>query len=198
MARSAQDMRGKGMPTHAGFPTTAKGEESAPIAIKARISFRQYAILLFRLTYAKPALIVIVSVGLLMAAWVLGYGVGLSFLPAPQFYQYTTLALIFVVQPLFIFSTIRRTYVSSDHLREPLEMVFDGEQIRITGKYFYTELSWAGLFKVVELRDWFMIYQNTLTAVLVPKRAFKGRQQREFKRLLGRVGVLDLRLRVKD
>src|SRR5436190_3563920 len=172
------------MPTHAAAHTTVKRSARTDIAIKARISFRQYAALLFRLTYTKPALIVIVSVGLLMAAWVLGHAWGLSFLPEPRFFQYVTLVLIFLVQPLFILATIRRTYVSSDHLGEPLEMVFDAEHMRITGRSFYTERAWARSFKVVELKDWFMIYQNTLSAVLVPKRSFKGTQERAFVELL--------------
>lgn len=164
------------------------------ITIKTRISFEQYAALLFRLTYKKPALIVIVCVGLVMVSWVLGSAWGLSFLPEPQFFQYVTVALIFLVQPLFILSTIRRTYVSSDHLGEPLEMVFDAEHIRITGKSFYTERAWAKLFKVVELHEWYMIYHNSLSAVLVPKRSFKKAQAREFEELLRSVPGLDLRL----
>lgn len=165
-----------------------------PITIKAKISFKQYVGLLFRLTYTKPPLLVIVCVGLMMAAWVVCYAWGLSFVTKPQTFQYITLLVIFLMQPLFIFLTIRRTYMSSYHLREPVEMVFDEDHIQITGKFFYLELNWAGLFKVVELRNWFMLYQNSLSAVLVPKRSFKAEQQPEFKELLNAVPGLDLRL----
>src|SRR5689334_15247789 len=118
--------------------------DAATISIKARITLKQYMKLLLRLTYTKPALLVIVGVGVLMAAWVVGDALGLSFLPEAQVFQYITLALIFVVQPVFIFLTIRRTYLSSDHLREPLQMEFDADRIRITGKTFYMELTWTG------------------------------------------------------
>jgi hypothetical protein len=148
------------------------------------VGFREYVWLLYGVAYKKPMMWVILGVGLCMLTWVVGYRCGLSFLPEPQFYQCTTLGLIFLVQPTVIYLTIRRTYVSSNHLGETLEMTFDPELIRITGESFYTELAWARIFKVVELRKWYMIYQNTLSAVLVPKRAFNGKEEAAFRQVV--------------
>jgi hypothetical protein len=157
---------------------------TAPITISAKVGFKEYVKLLLGVAYKKPMMWVILGVGLSMLSWVVSYWCGLTILPDPQFYQYTTLGLIFLVQPTVIYLTIRRTYISSNHLSESLEMVFDPKHIRITGQSFYTELAWARIFKVVELREWYMIYQNSLSAILVPKRAFRGGEESAFRRMV--------------
>ncbi len=164
------------------------------MTITAKVDFKEYVKLVFTLTYKKPVMIVIVCVGLAMLTWVVGYALGFSFLPEPQFYQYTTIALILVVQPCMIFLTIRRTFISSNHLGESLRIAFDPEKISLTGAAFHTEFAWAGTFKVVELPHWFMVYQNTISAVLAPKRSFAPGEIEELKRMLKKVPGLKLHL----
>ncbi|MBK8497956.1 MAG: YcxB family protein [Flavobacteriales bacterium] len=164
------------------------------MTIRTKITLKEYTKLLFPLIYRKPMMIVILCAGVAVLGWVVGYALGLEFLPEPQIFQCITMALIVVVQPLMIFLTIRRTYISSNHLLEPLLMEFDQERIRMTGDFFYMEVIWAKTFKVVELRDWFMIYQNTMSAVIAPKRSFAPGEVDEFRRMLRSIPGLDLHL----
>jgi len=99
-----------------------------------------------------------------------------------------------VVQPLMVIRTIRRTYRSSSYLQEPLSIVFDRSKIRMTGVSFYMELIWSETHKVVELDDWFMIYQNTISAIIAPKRSFAPGKADEFKRMLRFMPGLNLHL----
>src|SRR5207253_7183381 len=131
--------------------------------IKTRITFKQYLKLLFTLTYRRPIMILVVIVGLFSLTWILNGQFNFLLLPSPTFYQYITLILVAVIQPLVIYTTIRKNYHSSNHLKEPLEIEFTGSQVKIKGKSFYTELDWEKTFKIVELKNWFVIYESNLT-----------------------------------
>lgn len=127
-------------------------------------------------------MILLLTVDLLMIVWILGYHSGLS-LPKPVYYQYLTVLLITIVQPLVIYTTIRRNYISSSHLKQPVSIEFTSNEIRITGESFYTMLMWPKIYKVVELKRWFLIYENNLAAVIIQKKAFTPNQAEAFKTL---------------
>lgn len=165
------------------------------MTIKTKISFKQYVKLLYGLTYKKPIMIVILCVAFAMMTWITAYYLNFLPVPKPTYYQYLTLILITAVQPLVIFWTVKRNYESSSHLKEKLEIEFTDKEIKITGDSFYTELTWAKTYKVVELKDWFMIYQNTLSAILIPKKSFLLNQNEEFKQMLISNPAIDLHLK---
>ena len=127
---------------------------------------------------------VIVFVALVMLAWILSWRFHWLKVPQPSFYQYTTLLLIVVVQPLVIYTTIWRNYHSSNHLKEPLEIDLQQHEIKMRGESFYTEIRWEKMYKIVELNDWFLLYQNNLSAVIIPKKDFQYNEIVAFKQML--------------
>ncbi|MEO8732748.1 MAG: YcxB family protein, partial [Flavobacteriales bacterium] len=162
--------------------------------VTTRIRRKEYVKLLVGRAYHKKVLWVILGVGVAMAFWIIGYHCGLSFLPKPQYFQYTTLVLIMVVQPVSLILITRKTYKTSGHLKEEVEMEFIPEHIRLRGETYFTELTWANVHKVVELPNWFMLHHNSLTAILVPKRSLRPGQEEELERLLRSIPGLDLQL----
>ena len=152
--------------------------------IITQISFKEYRSLLFKLAYNKPIMRIILFVAFVMLVWILGYySISLP-IPKPEIYQYITLVLILFVQPFVIYWTIRRNYLSSNHLSEKLKIEIEDLQIKIKGQSFYTELNWKNIFKVEELTNWILIYQNTFSAIIIQKRNFKEDQLAEFKRIV--------------
>ena len=85
---------------------------------------------------------VILGVAFAMVVWILGYYLRFLPVPKPQIYQYITLILITVVQPITIYWTIKRNYDSSNHLREKLEIELSQNEIKVQGESFYTEIKW--------------------------------------------------------
>lgn len=140
-------------------------------------------------------ILVVVSFGLAMLLWVLGYDFNFLSVPKPGFFQYFTLAIIGIGQPLVIFTAIWKNYKSNGHLRERLEIHFTKEEIKIKGESFYTELTWHKIYKVDELRNWFLIYQNTFSAIIIPKKSFHHNQEEDFKHLLKSIPNLPLYLK---
>ncbi|HUS03206.1 MAG TPA: YcxB family protein [Chitinophagaceae bacterium] len=154
------------------------------IKIKSKISFKQYRKLLFSLAYKKPMMKFLLCIAFAMVVWIAGYYLHLLPVPRPQIYQYITLVLITVVQPLVIYFTIKQNYYSSNHLGEQLEIQLTPGEIKMHGQSFYTEITWKKIYKIDELTNWFLIYQNSLSAIIIPKASFHGSQLQEFKKIL--------------
>jgi hypothetical protein len=154
------------------------------MSLRVKISFEEYLRLLYILMYSQPLLIFIVLVDLVLLGWIIGYYQKLLPVSEPSYFQFITVAIITILQPLGIFYVIWRNYHSSSHLREPLEIQFTPTIIKVWGDSFYTELKWEKIFKVEELNNWFLIYQNNLSAVIIPKKVFSETQCDEFIALL--------------
>ncbi|MES1219210.1 MAG: YcxB family protein, partial [Bacteroidota bacterium] len=52
---------------------------------------------------------------------------------------------------------------------------------------FYTVIAWKKIFRIEEPADWFLIYQNNLSAIIIPKKDFSSQQLQEFKSFLDRI-----------
>jgi hypothetical protein len=165
--------------------------------IKTQISFREYRKLLFSLTYRKPIMKVILCFAFVMLVWILGYYLHFLPVPKPQIYQYITLSLITVVQPITIYWTIKRNYDSSNHLREQLEIELSQTEIKVQGESFYTEIKWEKIFKIDEEPNWFLMYQNNLSAIIIPRKEFSSTQLAEFKTILSAIPNVPIHLKKK-
>jgi hypothetical protein len=166
--------------------------------IKTKISFPQYRNLLFGIMYKKPMMKLILGVALAMLVWILGYYLHILPLPKPEIYQFITLFLIVVVQPSIIFWTIRRNYYSSNHLREPLEIEITKTEINMQGRSFFTKIAWKNIFKVQEQTNWYLVYQNNLSAIIIPKTAFHKDQEEEFRNILEHLPKIPVHLKIHN
>lgn len=164
------------------------------MVIKSKVSFKEYLKLLYSLTYKKPVMRLIVFVAFAMLVWIVGYYTKILPLPEPTFYQYITLVLITIVQPAVIYYTIWKNYHSSYHLKEILEIEFTPKEIKISGESFYTVFTWEKTYKVQELNNWFLIYQNSLSAIIIPKKSLRN-QIKEFRQLLQETRTVPLHLK---
>ncbi|MEO8117532.1 MAG: YcxB family protein [Bacteroidota bacterium] len=164
--------------------------------IKTKISFKEYCSLLFKLTYKRTVLKIIVCVGLAMIVWIPGYYFHLLPVPKPEIYQYITLTLIAVVQPISIYWLIKRNYDSNNHLGEELEIKVTSAEIYIRGNSFYTELIWKNIFKVDEETNYILIYQNSLSAIIISKKDMTQKEVQELKEILA--GIPNVPVKLKE
>lgn len=158
--------------------------------LKAKVTLRQYLKLLFSLAYSKPVMIFLICFALLLVLWIMLFHLKILNLPKPVIYQYITLLLIAVIQPIVILTTIIRNYYSSNHLRETLDIFLTYEQIKIRGESFYMEILWTKIYKVVEKKNWFLIYQNNLSAILIPKEKLSSQEIKQIQKILGSVKTI--------
>jgi predicted amino acid-binding ACT domain protein len=151
---------------------------------KAEVTFKQYLQLLYTLAYEKPIMRLLVFIGIILFLWIVSYNLNIFNFSQPIIYQYITLILIIVVQPIVIYTTIRKNYRSSNHLREVLDIELTETEIKIRGESFYMEFLWCGVFKIVEKPDWFLIYQNNLSAIIIPKKHLQESEVNKLRQIL--------------
>ncbi len=163
--------------------------------IKTNISFKKYLKLLFRLIYKKAIMKLILFVDFVMIVWIVGYYSNIFPFPEPTIYQFITLVLITIVQPVVIFKTVWRNYKSSNHLSEQLKIEITASEIKLQGESFYTEIKWIKIFKIVELNNWFLIYENTFSAIIIPKNAFQEGELIEFVNILKGIKGVTIKLK---
>ncbi len=138
--------------------------------LKTRVTFNEFVKLLYSLAYQRPILKLLVGVAVFILLWIIFYYLEMFHLPEPVIYQYITLLLIAVAQPAVLYVTIHNIYYSSNHLRETTDIELAKEKLTLNGESFYMELKWNKIFKIVEKKRWFLIYQNQLSAIIIPKK----------------------------
>lgn len=154
------------------------------MTINTQITFKQYRNLLFRLAYKKPLMKVVLAVALTMIIWISGYYLHFLRVPEPKFYQYITLFLITIMQPSAIYWTIWQNFHSSTYLGEQLEIDITPETIKIKAETVYMEIKWTNIFKIDEMRSCFLIYQNSLSAIIIPKKDVPSSKHEELRNML--------------
>lgn len=83
-----------------------------------------------------------------------------------------------------IFTKIKNDFESNKSIQEEITYQFSNEKIEIIGESFHSEVSWATVFKVDELKDWFMIYQGNNAVNLIPKKNFTQQQKQDLRNLI--------------
>ena len=160
--------------------------------ITTKITFNQYVKLLYSLIYRKPLMKLLVGVASLLILYIVFYN--LFNLPEPVIYQYLTLFFIAVVQPIGIFVTLKRNFYSSNYLIESLIMEMNETEIKITGDSFYMEVLWEKLYKIIEEKNWFLFYQNNLSAIIIPKKDLDNNEIEILRNILKNVKISPVKL----
>lgn len=162
--------------------------------VQTKVTFKEYIKLLFRLAYKRTVMRLLVAAAILLMLWIIFYYLDFFDLPEPIIYQYITLILIIVVQPIIIFATVWRNYHSSNHLRETLQMEILPDDLSVEGESFYLKVQWEKLFKIVETPDYFLMYQNNLSAIMLPKKDLSRDEMNEIKAILNNLKTVPVHL----
>ncbi|MBK7969826.1 MAG: YcxB family protein [Bacteroidetes bacterium] len=77
-----------------------------------------------------------------------------------------------------------------------IEMKITSQKIKIKGDSFYLEIKWHKGFKIVEKANWFLLYQNSLSAILIPKNVMSAAEVVKFRGILKKIEddlIIDLK-----
>jgi len=72
-------------------------------------------------------------------------------------------------------------------LYEPMEYDIDEERMKVWGDGFDTEIQWEKIYKLEELRKWFMVHTNKKAAYIIPKHAMTEEEVSELRNILKNV-----------
>jgi hypothetical protein len=151
--------------------------------IETRLDFRKYLKLMYYLTYKKPWTIIITIIGLTMLIISILYFLGYKMTLERPPYAQLIIGLIVIFIPISILRSAKKFFSSNGRLQEKMIYEFTVDKIIIIGETFKTEMDWTKLYKIQELRDWILIYNNKFNANIIPKDSF-GEELIEFKKIV--------------
>lgn len=152
--------------------------------IESRLTINDYQRIMFNLNGRKPMVIILflLGFGLIVSSVLFFLGFNIPFDEPPYFQLFLGLFII-ILYPLFFILSIRKTFKSHLRLHEKIIYEFDPEKISITGETFKSEMNWSKIYRIQELRNWILIYQNRLIANIIKKDA-SGIDIRYFRELV--------------
>jgi hypothetical protein len=69
-----------------------------------------------------------------------------------------------------------KLYASNARLQENIEWDFDNNILRLTAESFYAEKNLNKAHKILELKSWFLVYEDKVVANLLPKKDMTANQ----------------------
>gem|GEM_PF-690254 len=137
---------------------------------------------MFVLTYRKPIMVFVTFAGLTMLFSSIFYFIGFKIpMDNPPYYQLATGFGTVILVPFSIYRSAKKNFTTYGRLQEKIFYEFTQDQIKISGETFNSEFSWDKTYKILELNNWILIYQNRIAANIIPKESF-GENLDEFKR----------------
>lgn len=94
------------------------------------------------------------------------------------------LIFIFIYFPYRHYKTIKKVFYSNKKIQENIIYTFNEEKIHVKGESFESEFTWKSIFKLKELKDWFLIYQSMNVMNIVPKKNFTKEQIHELRQII--------------
>lgn len=152
--------------------------------IETEIDSRMYMNFMFTMSYRKPATFIPTIIGALLILTSVLYFAGFKTpFNEPPHLQLVIGFFIVAILPFSIYRSAKKNYPFLGRLQEKIIFEFTDEKIIETGETFSEEMDWSEINKVLELKAWMLIYQNTGSAIILPKASF-GKNLNEFKDLI--------------
>ncbi|MBF9251753.1 YcxB family protein [Pontibacter sp. 172403-2] len=161
------------------------------ITIQSKLTLEKYIRLMFRLTYRKFIMLFISFIGVTMlTAGILDFASVWNSIDGPPYFQLIFGTVVVFYLPFTVYRSARKNFLSHANLQENMTYTFTPEQIIIQGETFNSTTSWDKVYKVQELKGWFLIYQSKQVAHLVPKDTFSPEQIFRFREIMAAVPKL--------
>lgn len=148
------------------------------IILTTKLSFNDFIKVSYHLTYRKLSMKINTGIGLLVLLIIIS--------STSSFTEFSWFLLFFGLfisfgQPIMIYFSAKKNYMSNGRISETIIYEFDKECIQITGDSFNSKLTWDKIYKMTENKDWVLIWQSRQTASVIPKRDFKNGELLIFK-----------------
>ncbi len=157
------------------------------IKIDTKIELKEYLKLAFILTYRRKIIRILFILGFILLVWgVLSLSNLWYYFGILTYIQLVIAIFILGYLPFFFYWNAKKFYSSNERLKEKIAYTFTDSHIIIQGESFHSELTWEKTHKIVELRNWWLIFQNRNSANAIPKRCFSNESLVKFKELIQR------------
>ncbi|MCK3684602.1 YcxB family protein [Maribellus sp. YY47] len=124
---------------------------------------------MYILTYRRRAFIFSTVLGFIFLVFSLLYLLGIIISDELPVFPMVFSALILIFIPISVYFSAKKNFYTHGRLQEQIVYEITDKEINISGESFKSQMTWEKTYKVQELKDWFLIYQNKLVANVIPK-----------------------------
>lgn len=156
--------------------------------INTKIDFKSYSKFQFHSVYRKISSIVMVIIGISLFVSFIFWELEEIELSNPYFNLFFAISIL-VILPIFYYLSIKKNFNSNKRLQENIIYEINNEKIKITGESFDSEMDWNGIYKIIEYKNWFLLFQNSNNANFLPKKFLNENQILEFRSLVQKNNV---------
>ncbi len=155
--------------------------------IKYKISQKEYIRLMYFLAYRRPVVIVTLLLGfylIYLDVKIIMSG-QLNFIPISSIvFNISILLGAFILYPLWYYYKFRKDYKTNKVISLETTSIFKEDIIQDVGESFTVELAWKNIYKVEELKNWFLFYHSKSTYGFCPKRVMTKEQISELRNMI--------------
>jgi len=99
---------------------------------------------------------------------------------------FPAIILFIIVRSYF---RLKNAFYSNKKIQEEIIYTFTDEKVQTKGETFEGDFTWNTVFKVKELKDWFLIYQSKQTMNMLQKAKMDKEQISELRKIITENGV---------
>jgi len=113
----------------------------------------------------------------------------------PPYFQIIFGLFTLIVIPGSVYFSAKKNFKTSQRLQEEIQYEFTNDKFKLTGSSFSNEMTWDKTYKIQELQNWFLVYQNRKVANIIPKRNLSSEQTEDLRNLFKTFKNIKLKLR---
>ena len=143
------------------------------MTIETKLEFKKYLKLMFILSVRKSSMLTTTLIGLIIVLLAFIQTFDPNFKSEEFPFSLMIFGIVFLVfMPVIIYLNAKSNFSTNGKLKETIVYEFTNEKMKITGETFSSEMDWSKIYKVLELKNWILIYQSKLIANAIPKESF--------------------------
>jgi hypothetical protein len=163
------------------------------MSIKFQLEFKDYLKIMYKLQYKRAGLLIFLAIALLSTSIIFSY---------LQFNYLTDIDIVFIIAilgllilyPIFTYFLSKKNFNSHRILHEKIEYIFSDQKMKTIGESFNSEIDLNHMYKVVEIKDWFLIYHNIQSANLLPKKVMEPNEIKQLRSTLNSLKGVKIKL----
>ncbi len=161
--------------------------------ITTKLTFEEYLKLMYAVAYKNWRIRFFTFIGLL----IITSSVAVLFSKQVQNFPYSSLlmglGLVFFT-PVSLYFQLKKNYQANAALQQGVTYTFTKEGVELKGESFNSQLKWIHISKVVEQKEYFLLYPPSSTVMIVAKKELSDLEIKNFKQLLRGVNTIKLKL----
>lgn len=163
------------------------------MTITTKLTFDEYLKLMYSIAYKNWRIRFFTFIGLL----VITSSMAVLFTNQLKGFPYSSLVMglgFVFFTPVSLYFQLKKNYQTNTALKEGVTYTFTQKNIDLKGEAFHSQFKWIHISKVVEQKEYFLLYQQNSTILIVSKKKLNKVEINQFRTLLKGISTLITKL----